>query len=88
MSASEPVARPPWGFMHLRPAARLYGVTRAQIEAAIAEGAVEAVRVHDGNGGTVWAINAHDLDRWACAPAAARCTALLCRDPSHYELRA
>ncbi|ASR85386.1 hypothetical protein SEA_PHRANK_88 [Mycobacterium phage Phrank] len=87
MSVPETVTRPPWAFMHVRPAARLYGVTRAQIEALIGVD-VEAVRIHDGNGGTVWALNAHDLDRWACAIAAARCTAVLCRDPSHYELRA
>ncbi|QJD50384.1 hypothetical protein I5H01_gp023 [Mycobacterium phage MarkPhew] len=67
----EPVARPPWAFMHLRPAARLYGVSVADIEALIVEADVRAVRVHDGQGGSVWALCVHDLDRWAKARALA-----------------
>ncbi|ARQ95522.1 hypothetical protein I5G81_gp83 [Mycobacterium phage Shandong1] len=65
MSAAEPVARPPWAWMHVRPAARLYGVTKADIEALVNDGRVQAVRQRDGNGGTVLALNAYDLDRWA-----------------------
>ncbi|QAX95621.1 hypothetical protein I5H03_gp025 [Mycobacterium phage Nibb] len=72
----EPVAVPPWAFMHLRPAARLYGVTKADIEALVADGVVEAVPVHDGQGGAVLALNAHDLDRWARARALADAAAL------------
>ncbi|QAU06501.1 hypothetical protein SEA_KISI_83 [Mycobacterium phage KiSi] len=69
---AEPVARPPWAFMHLRPAARLYGVTVAEIEALIVEPPrVRAVLVYDGQGGSVWALNAHDLDAWARARALA-----------------
>ncbi|QFG09467.1 hypothetical protein I5H08_gp020 [Mycobacterium phage Yuna] len=64
VSLPEPVVRPSWAFMHLRPAARLYGVTRAQIEALIGV-EVKAVRMRDGQGGWVWALNAQDLDRWA-----------------------
>lgn len=64
VSASEPIVRPPWGFIHVRPAARLYGLTRAQIEAAI-RNPVRAVRMSDGNGGSVWALHALDVDRWA-----------------------
>ncbi|ASR85283.1 hypothetical protein I5H06_gp21 [Mycobacterium phage SirPhilip] len=76
VSAAEPVARPPWAYMHMRPAARLYGVTVADIEALVVEADVRAVLVHDGQGGTVWALNAHDLDRWARARALADAAAL------------
>ncbi|QJD50485.1 hypothetical protein SEA_CHRIS_83 [Mycobacterium phage Chris] len=75
-SPAEPVARPPWAFMHLRPAARLYGVTKAEIEALIVAREVLAVRILDGQGGLVWAINAHDLDRWARARALSAAAAL------------
>ncbi|AIW03068.1 hypothetical protein MURUCUTUMBU_82 [Mycobacterium phage Murucutumbu] len=66
----------PWPFMHVRPAARLYGVSAADIEALIVEAGVRAVRVQNGAGGWAWALNAVDLDRWAKARALAEAAAL------------
>ncbi|ASR85681.1 hypothetical protein SEA_AMGINE_81 [Mycobacterium phage Amgine] len=58
----------PWPFYHQRRAARLLGLRRRDIGGLVARGSLRGVRVHDGAGGWVWAVNCHDVDTLAASP--------------------
>lgn len=59
----------PFPHYHARRAARVLGVPRAVVDAMAAAGAVRAVRVQDGAGGWVWAVDALRVDELAAANA-------------------
>ncbi|ADL71168.1 hypothetical protein ANGELICA_79 [Mycobacterium phage Angelica] len=52
----------PFPHYHARRAARVLGVGLAVVEAMAAAGKVRAVRVEDGQGGWVWAVDALRVD--------------------------
>ncbi|ASR87255.1 hypothetical protein SEA_LASTHOPE_88 [Mycobacterium phage LastHope] len=52
----------PFPNYHARRAARLLGVDRAVVDAMAAAGKVRAVRVQNGAGGWVWALDAQRID--------------------------
>lgn len=60
---------PPWAFYHQRRAARLLGVhPPSGIGGLVSRGVLRGVRIPDGSGRTVWAVNVHDVDRLAASP--------------------
>ncbi|AFN37773.1 hypothetical protein FGG44_gp85 [Mycobacterium phage MacnCheese] len=59
---------PPWGWYHQGRAAKLLGMRRREIGGLVHRGVLRGVRVPDGSGGKVWALNVHDVDRLAASP--------------------
>ncbi|UVD41038.1 hypothetical protein [Mycobacterium phage Kashi_RDG1] len=59
----------PFPHYHARRAARVLGVDLAVVEAMAAAGKVRAVRVQNGAGGWVWALDAQRIDELAVANA-------------------
>ncbi|QFG11310.1 hypothetical protein SEA_RAMEN_82 [Mycobacterium phage Ramen] len=57
----------PFPHYHARRAARVLGVDLAVVEAMAAAGKVRAVRVQNGAGGSVWALDALRVDELAAA---------------------
>ncbi|WNM69024.1 hypothetical protein SEA_TRIBLETROUBLE_83 [Mycobacterium Phage TribleTrouble] len=58
----------PFGHYHQGRASKILGVRKREIGGLVHRGVLRGVRVHDGNGGTVWAVNCHDVDRLAASP--------------------
>ncbi|AHB79617.1 hypothetical protein PBI_VALIDUS_87 [Mycobacterium phage Validus] len=70
MSAPEVLRTAPFGHYHARRAARVLGVPVAVVNAMAADGKVRAVRVQNGAGGWVWAVDCHRIDELAAGNAA------------------
>ncbi|AOT23819.1 hypothetical protein SEA_TBOND007_80 [Mycobacterium phage TBond007] len=56
------------GWYHQGRAAKLLGVRRREVGKLIGRGQLRGERISDGNGGTVWAVNAHDVDALRRSP--------------------
>ncbi|AJD82306.1 hypothetical protein PBI_KESHU_86 [Mycobacterium phage Keshu] len=65
MTAETP---PAGGWYHQGRAAKLLGVRRREVGAMIGRGQLRGVRIPDGNGGKVWAVNCHDVDALRRSP--------------------
>ncbi|QFG08472.1 hypothetical protein I5H09_gp019 [Mycobacterium phage Yunkel11] len=69
MVSIEVLRTAPFPHYHARRAARVLGVNPVVVDAMAAAGKVRAVRVQDGQGGWVWALDAVRVDELAACDA-------------------